>query len=261
MKFSTAIIALTVGTTGVSATTLKSLRRAQEGAADDVATIADSDLATEDKKMESSSSSVKCMDEKVSALFHISFTGGDNKEDGIGGFSFEYNPENETVEFLSAAGSDFDFRACVPFQKREDHEGCKGFDRRMEEDEDGVIVADGKYCAGKDTMLYCPMKPGQCATFKITDTLTYCECPPVSEECNSSDDYYVTGPKAGILLHTTTADESTSSTPSFATATIQCASAIHMDFDDDTERLDDGQLYALRLNPCEVGKKGGGGRL
>ena len=253
MKFSTAIVALTVGTAGASVVTRNGRRRVQDGAAatDDVALVTDSELLVE-PAANNGSSSRDCFLEEVKGVVHLSF-------EEKGGFTFEYNSEREGVEFLSAAGSDFDIRACVPFQLEDKHEGCNtgsAASRRLEGDEDNAIEADkSSECRGKDSVLYCPMKPGHCATFEITEKLKYCE-PRMCE--GSCDDYVLVRRPAnqqGHFLHIT-ADDSEGPVGS---GTLQCGPTIHRELGAITESLygyntedELGNKHEFHLSDCAI---------
>ena len=256
MKFSTAIVALTVGTAGASVVTRNGRRRVQDGAAatDDVALVTDSELLV-DKANNNGSSSRDCFLDEVKGVVHLSF-------EEKGGFTFEYNSDREDVDFLSAAGSDFDINACVPFQLEDKHEGCNtggGPSRRLEGDQDDAIEADKSSveCRGKDSVLYCPMKPGQCATFEITEKFRYCEsiscegsCPPILQMGRANG--------IGHFLHITSDRENEGG--AVGTGTLQCGPAIHRELSAYTETLYGsfgnldalGNEHVLSLRECTI---------
>ena len=135
---------------------------------------------------------------------------GESAGADYGGFAFEYNSKLESVKFKGAAGSDFDFSVCMTFK---DDDVCdRSDDRRLSEEVDiegnygnvdnfsNNINADihspdhedDSDCEGKDTILYCPLKKGQFATFRLTDTISYC-CDSTVEVA-SNIKFYVTTP-------------------------------------------------------------------
>ena len=144
MKLSTAIVALTFFTADARVN-----RRAQDAAAD-VAMVPDAalDAVAADNASSggsSGSNSCPCEEETVSAVVDIVA----NEDGEVGGFAFEWNPNFETVTYKDSIGSNFSIDACEPFEKPD----CE---------------AGGDRCRPK-TILYCPMIPGQKATFALTD--------------------------------------------------------------------------------------------
>lgn len=140
MKLSTAIVALTFFTAEARVN-----RRAQDAAAD-AAVVPDAalDAVAADNAGSRRSSSCPCEEEVVKGTVHI-VANDDEPERDIGGFAFEWNSSDESVEFISAMGSSFDRDACNEYEKQREQGPPK-------------------------TILFCPMIPGQRASFDITDT-------------------------------------------------------------------------------------------
>ncbi len=204
MKFSTAIVALTVGVAGASPGILRSGRRAKNkdgaAAAAPAGKVPVSNQARRRAGEPVQGGELKCEEEKIEGIVHLSFTGPDDNFEannghlvaapalmfgqvfggtGFGGFAFEYDSETQKVEFKGAAGSNFDFDVCMEYPKKKNDVGCQyNPGRRMQED--GIAEDGGNYCDGHDTILYCPMKPGQCASFELTDTIETCRFVPDS---------------------------------------------------------------------------------
>ena len=291
MKFPAAIIALTVGITGASAANRRSHRKAEaEGGAAAAASAWEVPVSNRARRRaggDEGMGKIKCEDEELHGLVHLCFTGPDDNSaggglqqpimignepssTGFGGFAFEYNSDSQKVEFKGAAGSNFDFSVCMEYEKKKTDEGCGDNDnRRMQE---GVIEEDRRsYCDGDDTVLYCPMTPGQCATFELTDT---------DEDCSGSDSGFgstlgpapsPSGPSLdSIQLHLTTPrgslgqpSENESMIGSVcdgkdAVAALQCASNSNNDFLQTSECLfgdNNGSLgstYWLSLQSCSI---------
>ena len=286
MQFPAAIIALTVGITGASAANRRSRRQAEaEGGAAAAASAWEVPVSNRARRRaggsESGMGKIKCEDEELHGLVHLCFPANSSEGvslsevsigvyTGFGGFAFEYNSDSQKVEFKGAAGSNFDFSVCMEYEKKKTDEGCGDNDnRRMQED---VIDEDRRsYCDGDDTVLYCPMTPGQCATFELTDT---------DEDCSGSDSGFgstlgpapsPSGPSFdGIQLHVTTPrgslgqpSENESMIGSVcdgkdAVAALQCASNSNNDFLQTSECLfgdNNGSLgstYWLSLQSCSI---------
>ena len=203
MKFPAAIIALTVGITGASAANRRSRRQAKaEGGAAAAASAWEVPVSNRARRRAGAGmGKIKCVEEEFNGMVHLCFPDdkdGDTlfQEDGqppssfevstgFGGFAFEYDSDSQKVEFKGAAGSAFDFNSCMEYQKKKTDEGCgDDDDRRMQED---VIEEDRRsYCDGDDTVLYCPMTPGQCATFELTETVEDCQAVPNSSGSGSN---------------------------------------------------------------------------
>ena len=299
MKLSAAINVLTVGTVGASIVTRQGRRRlAADGdaaavAADNDATIPDSDQARRLWE-EAGGYSIKCDEEEIGGIVHLSFTGGDKHVDyesveeedpistGFGGFAFRFDStRGQSVAFKSAAGSNFDFEACMEYTKEKTDAGCD-YQRRMQEDADATIIypdtavntdddieadnSGGSYCDGYDTVLYCPMKPGQCATFQLTDTIQFCTCESyggvdMCPEDMSSGMSKKKTPGRIVLDITTPGDDLTSvSDPSTcsaqdAVAAFQCAPNSENDFIQTSGCLygnEDGAGWDFILENCEI---------
>ncbi len=202
MKLSAAIIVLSSVLADASAGTRRARRRVQDTNNDTITTdfvFADSHNSQDDPS--------DCKEqEKVTSIVHITAPAaeeGDSPGTGYGGFAFEYNSKLESVEFKGAAGSNFDFSVCMTFK---DEDVCdRSIARRLGEgidveDNFGAVEGDKNHyddeddsdCENKDTILYCPLKKGQCASFQLTDTISYCSDPSV--EVASDIKFYVTTP-------------------------------------------------------------------
>ena len=147
MKLSTAIVALTFFTAEARVN-----RRTQDAAAD-VAMVPDAalDAVAADNASSgggSGSNSCPCEEEEISGVIDIIA----NNDGEVGGFAFEWNPTQESVSFKDSIGSSFSIDACETFEKPCDD------------------------CRVPKTILYCPMIPGQRATFELTDT-NFGSCP------------------------------------------------------------------------------------
>lgn len=295
MKFPIAILALTVGITGASAANRRSRRQAEvKGGAAAAAAAGKVPVSNQARRR---AGSLECDDEDLNGVVHLCFTGPDDNSagdgglnngcdcfrfietgdpcfsfctmnegetnariesgsTGFGGFAFEFDSDSQKVKFKGAAGSTFDFSSCMEYKKKSGDVGCD--DRRMQEDTIEEDHRGGNYCDGEDTILYCPMQPGQCATFELADTVENC------------------GMEGGILLHVTTPGlsltrTSRGDTPEVggsvcddedAVAALQCAPNSYIDFTQTSECLygnnndDLGSTYGLSLRSCSIGGSG-----
>ena len=205
MKLSTAIIILTSVLAETSASTRRARRRAQDIITTDAKAAFSDSVINADSHSTDDPSDCK-QQEEVMSIVHITAPAaaeGESAGTGYGGFAFEYNSKLESVEFKGAAGSDFDFSVCITMT---DEYVCdRNMDRRLGEEVDvednyGTVEGDKKNsgdeddsdCEGKDTILYCPLNKGQCVTFRLTDTISYCSDPSVKVASNIK--FYVTTP-------------------------------------------------------------------
>ena len=196
MKLSTAIIVLTSALAEASAGNRRARRRTQDTITTD---FADS-VVNADKDRKDDPTDCK-QQEVVTSIVHITAPAaeeGESSAAGYGGFVFEYNSKLESVEFKGAAGSNFDFSVCMTFK---DDDVCnRSIARRLGEDNFGTVEGDkdksgdddASDCEGKDTILYCPLKKDQSASFQLTDTISYCSDPSV--EVASDIKFYVSTP-------------------------------------------------------------------
>ena len=286
MKFPIAILALTVGITGASAANRRSRRQAEvKGGA---AAAAAAGKVPASNRARRRAGELECDDEELNGLVHLCFTGPDDNSagdgggnigcdcdseypeqcipfcstegefsftdsgsTGFGGFAFEYDSDSQKVKFKGAAGSTFDFSSCMEYKTKRGDYGCN--DRRMQEDTIEEDHHGGNYCSGDDTILYCPMQPGQCATFELTDTV---------EDCGMEFE------EGGILLHVTTPGLSRMVTTNDnggsvcddedAVAALQCAPNSDNEYMQTSECLygdnndDLGSTYGLSLRSCSI---------
>ena len=212
MKLSAAVVLLlAIGTVEAHTSTRRAHRRAQEVAASDlhVAMVLDPDselnadggqhpggvLENEEinyydpiggqtpfdigDSLAGDHRSESCQEEEVGGLVHIIGP----TTSSFGGIAFVYNSISESVSFRGAAGSSFDFDSCMEYAKRESDAGCGGVDRMLRDRTSN--------CRGMDTILFCPMKEGQCATFELTETVSYCSD---SISSPAGIKFYVTNP-------------------------------------------------------------------
>ena len=265
MKLSTAIIVLTSALAEASAGNRRARRRTQDTITTD---FADS-VVNADKDRKDDPTDCK-QQEVVTSIVHITAPAaeeGESSAAGYGGFVFEYNSKLESVEFKGAAGSNFDFSVCMTFK---DDDVCdRSDDRRLSEEVDiegnygnvdnfsNNINADSRSpddeddsdCEGKDTILYCPLKKGQFATFQLTDSISYC-CDSTVEVA-SDIKFYVTTP-----VNDAPGGEECDATA--IVATHQCGATTVRGFEqtsrclygDNTEPL--GSLYFFNLKNCGI---------
>ena len=275
MKFPIAILALTVGITGASAANRRSRRQAEVKGGAAAAAAAAAGKVPASNRARRQEEELECDDEELNGLVHLCFTGPDDNyagdgggnigddevlplfggppggSTGFGGFAFEYDSDSQKVKFKGAAGSTFDFSSCMEYKTKRGDYGCN--DRRMQEDTIEEDHHGGNYCSGDDTILYCPMQPGQCATFELTDTV---------EDCGMEFE------EGGILLHVTTPGLSRMVTTNDnggsvcddedAVAALQCAPNSDNEYMQTSECLygdnndDLGSTYGLSLRTCSI---------
>ena len=204
------------------------------------------------------------------SIVHIAAPAAENGElagADYGGFAFKYNSKLESVKFKGAAGSNFDFSVCMTFKDDdvcdrsnarrlgeevdiEDNYGnVDNFSNNINADSRSPDDEDDSDCEGKDTILYCPLKKGQFATFQLTDSISYC-CDSTVEVA-SDIKFYVTTP-----VNDAPGEEECDDTA--IVAAQQCGATTVRGFEqtsrclygDNTEPL--GSQYTLDLQNCGI---------
>ena len=161
----------------------------------DISTIADYELDVitadgSENTGNSRSNACPCEEERVNALVHV--VAGEDAGSDAGGFALEWNPDDESVVFRGSAGSSFSIGNCFSTS-------CDDCDTVPK------------------SILYCPMIPGQTATFEIEDTL-YKPCGGTRRHLQDSEE--MSNQRNGIEFWITTPDSILS--PPDITATLQC---------------------------------------
>ena len=269
MKLSAAIIILTSVLAETSASTRRARRRAQDIITTDAKDAFSDSVVNADSHSTDDPSDCK-QQEEVMSIVHITAPAAEDGESagtGYGGFAFEYNSKLESVKFKGAAGSDFDFSVCMTFKDDdvcdrsnarrlgeevdiEDNYGnVDNFSNNINADSRSPDDEDDSDCEGKDTILYCPLKKGQFATFQLTDSISYC-CDSTVEVA-SDIKFYVTTP-----VNDAPGGEECDATA--IVATHQCGATTVRGFEqtsrclygDNTEPL--GSLYFFNLKNCGI---------
>jgi len=121
------------------------------------------------------------------------------------------------------------------------------------EDHFGTVEADKDHyvsdCEGKDTILYCPLKKGQCATFQLTDTISYCSDPSVAVASNIK--FYVTTPENDASSEEECDDTAIVAAQQCGVTTARgFAQTSQCLYGDNTDPL--GALYIFDLQNCAI---------